>query len=78
MGLLTNKGFWNVVKPFLTYRGFLRNGNIAWKIEYESFIDEAKLVNLFNSHYIKNVENTSDIIQSSKVILTTKMKIALL
>ena len=58
-GFVSNKAFWNTVKPFLTNKGFLTNENITIKHKDNIVTDNSKLTHLFNSHYINIVENTS-------------------
>ena len=58
-GFVSNKAFWNTVKPFLTNKGFLTNANITIKHKDKIVNDNSKLAHLFNSHYINIVENTS-------------------
>ena len=54
----SNKQFWNFVKPFLTDKGCMSNDFISIR-DGDAFIDkESKLVEMFNSHYIKIVEKT--------------------
>ena len=60
-GFVSNKAFWNTVKPFLTNKGFLTNANITIKRKDEIVTDNSKPAHLFNSHYINIVENTSGI-----------------
>ena len=60
-GFANNKKFWNIVKPFLTNKGFLTNGNISIKVNDDLVTDKIKLANLFNLHYINIVENTSGV-----------------
>ena len=58
-GFVSNKAFWNTVKPFLTNKGFLTNENITIKHKDKIVTDNSKLVHLFNNHYINIVERTS-------------------
>ena len=58
-GFVSNKAFWNTVKPFLTNKGFLTNENITIKHKDKIVTDNSKLAHLFNNHYINIVENTS-------------------
>ena len=57
-GFVSNKAFWNTVKPFLNNRDFLTNETIAIENKGKIVTDKSKLVNLFNSHYINIVEKT--------------------
>ena len=52
-GFVNNKAFWNTVKPFLTNQGFLTNENKTIKHKDKIVIDNSKLTNLFNNHYVK-------------------------
>ena len=61
-GFVSNKTFWNTVKPFLTNKVFLTNENtITIKHKDKIITDNSKLAHLFNSHYIYIVESTSGI-----------------
>ena len=57
---VSNKTFWNTVKPFLTNKGFFTNENITIKHKDKIVTDNSKLAHLFNSYYINIVENTSE------------------
>ena len=58
-GIVTNKKFWNTIKPFLTNKGHISSNDIVL-IEKDSIItEEKKLVELFNNHYINIVQNSS-------------------
>ena len=58
-GFLSNKAFWNTVKPFLTNKGFLKNKNITIKHKDKIVINNSTLAHLFNNLYISIVESTS-------------------
>ena len=58
-GFVSNKTFWNEVKPFLKNGGFLTNENIAIKCNGEIITDTTKLAGIFNTHYINIVEKSS-------------------
>ena len=58
-GFVSNKAFWNIVKQFLTNRGFLTSENIAIKHKDKIVTDNYKLAHLLNNHYINMVESTS-------------------
>ena len=60
-GFVSNKAFWNTIKPFLTNKGFLTNDNISLTENGETLTDKKKITNAFNSHYINIVEKTSGI-----------------
>ena len=58
-GVMSNRKFWNTVKPFLTSKGFLHNDNISININGNTVEDEQKLTKEFNSYYINIVKTTS-------------------
>ena len=49
-GFLNNKPFWNIVKPFLTSKGFLTNETITIENKAKIVTDKSEFFNLFNSH----------------------------
>ena len=58
-GFVSNKAFWNTVKPFLTNKVFLTNENKTIKHKDKTVPDNSELAYLFNNNYINIVENTS-------------------
>ena len=54
-GVMGNKQFWNIVKPFLVSKGFLHNEDIALHISDKTVADSNELVKEFNKHYINIV-----------------------
>ena len=56
---MSNRKFWNTVKPFLTSKGFLHNDNMSIDISGNIVDDEQKLTKEFNSCYINTAEITS-------------------
>ena len=56
---MSNRKFWNTVKPFLTSKGFLHNDNISIDINGNIVEDEQKLTKEFNSYYINAAKITS-------------------
>ena len=56
---VSNKAFWNTVKPFLTSKGFLTNENITIKHKDKIVTDNSKLSYIFDNHYINVIENSS-------------------
>ena len=69
-GISSSKQFWNFVKPFLTNKGCMTNDFISIR-DGDAFMDkESKLVEMFNSHYINKVEETSGVLPESYVINT--------
>ena len=51
-GVMSNRKWWNKVKPFLASKGFLQNGNISIDINGNIVEDEQKLTKEFDSCYI--------------------------
>ena len=47
---MSNRKFWNTVKPFLTSKTFLRNDNISIDINGNIVEDEQRLTKEFNSY----------------------------
>ena len=58
-GFVSNKAFWNIVKPFLTNKGSLAIENITIKYKDKILTDNSKLAHLFNNHYTNIVESIS-------------------
>ena len=58
-GVMSNKKFWNTVKPFLTSKGFLHNNNISIDINGYIVKDAQKLTKEFNSYYVSIAKITS-------------------
>ena len=58
-GVISNRKFWNIVKPFLTSKGFLHNNNISIDINGNIMEDEQKVTKEFNSYYINTAKITS-------------------
>ena len=56
---MSNRKFWNTVKPFLASKGFLQNDNISIDINGNIIEDEQKLTKEFNSYYINIAKTTS-------------------
>ena len=56
-GVMSNRKFWNTVKPFLTSKGFLHNDNISIDLNGNIVEDEQNLTKEFNSYYI-NIAKT--------------------
>ena len=57
-GIITNKNFWKVVKPFLKNKGCLENSDIMLRDDEKMITDKKKLVQLFNDHYINAVKRS--------------------
>ena len=58
---MSNRKFWNTVKPFLTSKGFLHNDNIPIDINGNIVEDEQKVARELNSHYINIAKAASGI-----------------
>ena len=58
-GVMSNRKFWNTVKPFLTSKGFLHNDNNSIDTNGNIVEDEQKLTKEFNSYYINIGKTTS-------------------
>ena len=56
---MSNRKFWNTVKPFFASKGFLQNDNISIDINGNIIEDEQKLTKEFNSYYINIAKTTS-------------------
>ena len=60
-GIISNKIFWNTVKPFITNKSGLTNNDIMIIHNDLTISNESELTKLFNDHYINIVENSSGI-----------------
>ena len=58
-GVVSNKKFWDTVKPFLTNKGSNTNDSIVIEQNNKLITDDRQLTELFNSHYINIVEKSS-------------------
>ena len=58
-GVMSNRKFWNTVKPFLTSKGFLHNDNISIDINGNIVGNEQKLTKEFYSCYTSIAKTTS-------------------
>ena len=58
-GVMSNRKFWNTVKPFVTSKGFLHIDNISLDINGNIMEDEQKLTKELNSHYTNIAKTTS-------------------
>ena len=58
-GIMTNKKFWNVLKPFLTNKGSFSEDQLSIEINNHLVTDEKTLADTFNEHYINIVEKSS-------------------
>ena len=60
-GIVNNKNFWNIVKPFITNKSGLANTDISIVHNNIVITDDNQLTELFNHHYINIVEKSSGI-----------------
>ena len=51
-GVMGTKQFWNIVKPFLTFKGFLHNENVDLHIGHQIVIDCNELAKKLNEYYM--------------------------
>ncbi len=58
-GLMSNKAFWDLVKPFLSNKGGLTGNDISLVKDDRIVTDDHDLCEIFNDYYINIVENTS-------------------
>ena len=58
-GIMSNKEFWDLVKPYLSNKGGLSDNNITLIKDQKIITDEPTLCQLFNDHYINIVQNSS-------------------
>ena len=49
---MTNKDFWNLVKPALTEKDCIKSTDIILEHNNEYVTDDAELCKIFNDHYI--------------------------
>ena len=60
-GIINNKNFWNIVKPFITNKSGLVNTDVTIVQNNIVITDDNKLTELFNHHYVNIVEESSGI-----------------
>ena len=58
-GVMTNKDFWKLVKPFLTNKGGLSGNDILLVKDDKIITEDHELAETFNDHYINIVEKSS-------------------
>ena len=56
---MTNKSFWNLVKPFLTNKSYHTQNDIMLIDNGKVIVEESDLVETFSDHYINIVEKSS-------------------
>ena len=59
-GVMSNRKFWNTVKPFLTSKGLLQNDNISIDINGNIVENEQQWAKEFNSYYINIGKRSCD------------------
>ena len=60
-GMMSNKTFWNTVKPFITNKNGLTNNDITITHNNTAITDEKQLTELFNQYYVNIVETSSGV-----------------
>ena len=60
-GIIENKNFWEIIKPFITNKNGLSNNNITLIHNNSVIMDDKELTSLFNDHYINVVEKTTGV-----------------
>ena len=58
-GVVSNKNFWSMMKPFLTNKGHNNEEEIILNCDNETITESSVLAQMFNSHYKNIVEKTS-------------------
>ena len=58
-GTMSNKEFWNLVKPFLSNKGGLASSDISLVRNDTIVTDDQELTEIFNNHYVNIVESSS-------------------
>ena len=60
-GLVSNRAFWNLVKPFLSNKEGLADNDISLVKNDRIVTEDKELVEIFNHHYINIVEKSSGV-----------------
>ena len=60
-GVLNNKNFWKVIKPFLTNKGCIEGNDITLIENDKAITNDKELAEIFNNHYINIVEKTCNV-----------------
>ena len=60
-GLVSNRAFWNLVKPFLSNKGGLGGSDISLVKNNAIVTEDKELTEIFNDHYINIVEKSSGV-----------------
>ena len=58
-GLMSNKAFWDLVKPFLSNKGGMTGNEISLVNDDRIVTDDLELCEVYNDYYINIVENIS-------------------
>ena len=58
-GTLSNKEFWDLVKPFLSNKGGLISSDISLVKNDSVVTNDQELTEIFNDHYVNIVEKSS-------------------
>ena len=58
-GIMSNKEFWDLVKPFLSNKGGLTSSDISLVRNDTIVTDDQELAEIFNHHYVNIVEKSS-------------------
>ena len=58
-GTITNKEFWDLVKPFLSNKGGLTSSDISLVRNDTVITDDQELTEIFNEHYVNIVEKAN-------------------
>ena len=56
---MSNKEFWDLVKPFLSNKGGLTSSDISLVKNETLVTDDKELTEIFNDHYVNIVEKSS-------------------
>ena len=56
--IVTNRNFWKIIRPFLTNKGHLENGEIMLILDKKIITNEHELVKVLNKHYINIIEKS--------------------
>ena len=56
--IVTNKNFWNFIRPFLVNKGLLNSSEIMLRKEKRIITDTKEIVQVLNDHYLNIVERS--------------------
>ena len=60
-GLVLNRAFWNLVKPFLSNKGGSAGSDISLVKNNEIVTDDQQLTEIFNDHYINIADKSNGV-----------------